>query len=406
MKPNRDFPLLNNRQENGHRLVYLDNAATTQKPTQVLQAVADYYAHYTANPHRGAYALSADATRLYEQARERVAGFINARSAEEIVFTAGTTEAINLVAQTYGADKIHPGDEILLSIMEHHSNLLPWQSLARRKGAKLVYMYTDKQGHILPGELDKLNSRTKMVAITHVSNVLGSINPVAEITAKAHGVGAVVLMDAAQSAPHMPLDVAALGVDFAAFSGHKMLAPAGIGVLYGKAELLSAMRPLMLGGGMVEKVGEQSVSFMDAPWKFEGGTPNVEGAVGLAAAMDYIDSIGFDNIAREETALAGYALERMKRNKAIEIYGDTGNTIRAGIISFNVKGIHPHDTASILDAYGIAVRAGHHCAQPLMKWMGVQSTCRLSLYIYNTFDDVDAFLDALPKVSEVLGHGA
>lgn len=403
----KDFPLLAERTVNGLSLAYLDNAATSQKPKAVLEAMERYYKNFTANPHRGAYTISAEATAAYEAARERAARFVNAKSADEIVFTAGTTEGINLVALSYGPLKVKEGDEILITVAEHHSNLLPWQRLAQRQGAKLCYLFPDQNGRLSMDEVrEKINPRTKIVALCHISNVLGMVNPVREIAALAHEVGAAVLVDAAQSAPHIRLDVQALDADFLALSGHKMLGPAGIGVLYGKKELLDTMEPLMLGGGIVEDVSQQSVRLLDAPTRFEAGTPYVEGAIGLAAAMDYLDSVGFDTIHDIQVELTGYTLEKMRALPELTIYGDSTSTDRTGIIAFNVEGAHPHDTASILDAYAVAVRAGHHCAQPLMAHLGVSSTCRMSLYLYNTKEDIDRFIEAIPKVREVLGLGA
>lgn len=401
-----DFPLLLTRKEKDKRLVYLDSAATSQKPLSVIKAIEGYYNNYTANPHRGAYTLSEDATGLYEKAREKVAHFIGCNNPQEIVFTAGTTESINMAALSFGRANIKEGDEILLTVAEHHSNLLPWQRLAKEKNAVLRYVYGDEQGQIPLREWEeKINSRTKIVALGHISNVLGGINPVEEIARMAHRHGAVVVLDGAQSVPHIKIDVKELDVDFFAFSGHKMLAPAGIGVLYARKELLDAMEPLMLGGGIVEDVQEQSVDFMDAPWKMEAGTPNVEGVVGLSAAIDYLDQVGWTNIHNIEKQLLQYALERLNGLNEVEIYGSRHPENRAGILSFNVKDVHPHDVASILNSYGVAIRAGHHCAQPLMKHLGVYSTCRASFYLYNTLEDVDIFIDALSKVREVLGYG-
>lgn len=401
-----DFPLLLTREEKGRRFVYLDSAATSQKPLSVIKAIEGYYNNYTANPHRGAYTLSEEATGLYEKAREKVAHFIGCKNLQEIVFTAGTTESINMVALSYGGANIKEGDEILLTVAEHHSNLLPWQRLAKQKNAVLRYVYGDEQGKISIKEWEeKINSHTKIVALGHISNVLGGINPVEEITRLAHKHGAVVMLDGAQSVPHIKIDVKELDVDFLAFSGHKMLAPAGIGVLYARKELLDGMEPLMLGGGIVEDVQEQSVTFMDAPWKMEAGTPNVEGVVGLAAAIDYLNQVGWTNIHNMEKQLLQYTLERLKELSEVEIYGSRHPKNRAGILSFNVKDVHPHDVASVLNSYGVAIRAGHHCAQPLMKHLGVYSTCRASFYLYNTLEDVDIFIDALSKVREVLGYG-
>jgi len=311
-----------------------------------------------------------------------------------------------MLALSVGSSKLDKDDEVLISVAEHHSNILPWQRAARLTGAKLRYMYADENGQIPPEEWEqKINSKTKIVAMAHVSNVLGSINPAGEIIARAHEAGAVVLLDAAQSVPHMKLDVKELDVDFLAFSGHKMLGPSGIGVLYGKYELLREMEPVNIGGGIVEEVTETTVRYLDPPWKFEGGTPNVEGAVGLQAAIEYLNKAGMDKISEIEAGLTEYALNRMQSLPEIEIYGDADNRKRAGIIAFNIKDVHPHDAASILDSYGVAIRAGHHCAQPLMQHLGVYSTCRISLYFYNTKEEIDTAVKALGMVREVLGYG-
>ena len=400
----QDFPLLLERDNEGRTLVYLDNAATTQKPRQVIDAVRRYYETYNANPHRGAYDISVKVTEEFEAVRSKAARFLGAASAEEIVFTSGATDAINLVAMSYGEAVVGPGDEILISVLEHHSNLLPWQRLARRTGAKLRYLLPGEDGAISLEEVEKkLTDNTRIVAVTHVSNVLGSVNPIREIAALAHGRGAVVLLDAAQSAPHLPVDVRALDVDFLAFSGHKLLAPAGIGVLYGKKELLRSMEPLRLGGGIVEEVTQDSVRFMDAPWKFEAGTQNAEGVIGLGAAIDYLEAVGMLAIQEIEGRLTSYALKKLSAIPGVELYGAAGGGDRAGILSFNVEGVHPHDTATILASHGVAVRAGHHCAQPLMAHLGVNATCRMSLYFYNTEEDIDRLAQALGTVREVLG---
>ncbi|WP_312427987.1 cysteine desulfurase [Lacrimispora sp.] len=402
-----DFPLLKNSSENGKRLVYLDNAATTQKPAQVIEAVRNYYGQYNANPHRGAYPLSEKATKVYETARERVAGFIGAGSPEEIVFTKGTTESLNLTAGAYGMDILQEGDEILISIAEHHSNLIPWQAVAKAKGAKLQYLYTDTNGKLTREEIAaKINARTRIVAVSQVSNVLGIVNPIGEIVKKAHEAGAVVVLDAAQGIPHMPVDVQALDVDFLAFSGHKLYAPMGIGVLYAKKEHLSNMRPWLLGGGMVDDVSEQTTTYTDGPAKFEGGTQNVEGAVGLHSAIDYLEDIGYEQIGRFEHELTGYALLRLQSIPHVTIYGQESGHERTGVISFNIDGAHPHDVSTILSSDGVAIRSGHHCAHPLMRHLGVNATCRVSLCFYNTKDDIDVLIESICKVREVLKLGA
>lgn len=399
-----DFPLLKNGTANGKRLVYLDNAATTQKPARVIAAIKEYYEQSNANPHRGAYALSSKATDLYETARETVANFIHAESPEEILFTKGTTESLNLVAGSYGMDFIREGDEILVSIAEHHSNLIPWQVVAREKGAQLRYLYTDKNGKLTEKEIGaKINARTKLVAITHVSNVLGIVNPIGEIVRQAHAAGAVVVLDAAQSIPHRLVDVQELDVDFLAFSGHKLYAPMGIGVLYAKKEHLGKMRPLLYGGGMVDDVTEQDAVFAEAPSRFEGGTQNVEGAVGLQTAIAYLQEIGYEQIGRIENELTRYALERLHENQNVTVYGMEDGHDRAGIISFNIAGAHPHDVSTILDADGVAIRSGHHCAHPLMRHMGVSATCRISLCFYNTKEDIDILIKSIGQVRRWLG---
>lgn len=401
---NNDFPLLKNSISNGKPLIYLDNAATTQKPACVINAVREYYEQYNANPHRGAYSLSEKATEIFESARDRVAEFLNAKSSDEIIFTKGTTESLNLVASSFGMDYIQKGDEILISIAEHHSNLIPWQIMAKAKGALLKYLYTDVDGILTEEEIEsKITARTKLIAVTQVSNVLGIVNPIKKITSLAKKVGAVVVLDVAQSVPHMPVDVQTLDVDFAAFSGHKLYAPMGIGVLYAKKEHLSAMNPALYGGGMVNDVGEQITSFAETPSKFEGGTQNVEGTFGLHKAIDYLAGIGYEKIFRMETELTQYAYKRMLEIPYVTIYGKSGDTSRTGILSFNIKDVHPHDAATILDADGVAIRAGHHCAQPLMKHLGVNSTCRVSLCFYNTKEEIDVMAESMKKVRGVLG---
>lgn len=399
----RDFPLLNQTM-NGRPIVYLDNGATTQKPESMIQAMCGYYGGCNANPHRGAYALSIEATDIYENTRERARRFINAPKAEEIIFTKNATEALNLVAYSYGRTKLGPGDEILLTIAEHHSNLVPWQEAAKATGAKLNYIYLEPDGNLSQKDIEtKITPRTKVVAVTHVSNVLGLVNPVRDIADRAHNAGAVVVVDGAQSVAHMAVDVQALGADFFAFSGHKMLSPMGIGVLYGRQELLSAMPPFLTGGDMIEYVSEQETTFAELPAKFEAGTQNVGGAAGLTAAIDYLEKLGFDRIAAIEQELLDYALPQLKALPYVELYGcDTTRNNKTGIITFNVKDVHPHDVSTILDAEGVAVRGGHHCAQPLMTYLGQNATCRASFYFYNTKDDVDRWIAALKKVREVM----
>ena len=403
----KDFPLLGQKM-NGRPLVYLDNGATTQKPESVIQSMCGYYGGCNANPHRGAYALSVEATDIYENARARVQRFIHAPSAREVIFTKNATEALNLVAYSYGLTNIGAGDEIVLTVAEHHSNLVPWQQVAKAKGAVLKYIYLEADGNLSQQDIEtKITARTKLVAVTQVSNVLGLVNPVREIAARAHAVGAVIVVDGSQSIAHMAVDVQALGADFFAFSGHKMLSPMGIGVLWGRAELLDAMPPFLTGGDMIEYVTEQHTDFAELPAKFEAGTQNVGGAAGLTAAIDYLEKIGFDRIGAIEKDLVDYALPQLRQLSYIELYGcDTTRGNKTGIITFNVKDVHPHDVATILDAEGVAVRAGHHCAQPLMQYLGVNATCRTSFYLYNTREDVDRWIAALKKVREVMHLGA
>ena len=399
----RDFPILNQTM-NGKPIVYLDNGATTQKPDSVVRAICGYYGGCNANPHRGAYELSVKATDIYESARAKVAKFINAEKPMEIIFTKNATESLNLVAYSYGLNNINVGDEIVLTILEHHSNLVPWQQIAKAKGAILKYIYLDQDGNVNDEEIDsKITEQTKIVALTQVSNVLGLVNDVKKVADKAHSVGAVVVVDGSQSVPHMKVDVKALNVDFFAFSGHKMLAPMGIGVLYGKEKLLEDMTPFLTGGDMIEYVEEQTTTFAELPSKFEAGTQNVGGAAGLSAAIDYLENIGFDEIERIERELVDYALPRLRELPYIELYGcNSKKSNKTGIVTFNVKDVHPHDVATILDAEGVAIRAGHHCAQPLHRYLGINSTCRASFYLYNSTDDVDRLIEGLKKVRTVM----
>lgn len=401
-----DFPILKTT-ANGHELVYLDSAATAQKPSAVIDAVDAYYREANANPHRGNYDLSVRATEIYENSREVIRGFIGAEKAEEIIFTKNTTESLNLLAYSYGMNFIGEGDEIVISIVEHHSNLIPWQQVARAKGATLKYLYLDKEGGIPDEEIEtKITEKTKLVAVTYVSNVLGSISPVEKIVKKAHGVGAVVVLDCAQSIPHFRLDVKKLGVDFAAFSGHKMMSPMGVGVLYGREELLDKMPPFLTGGDMIEYVYEQEFSCAPLPQKFEAGTQNVGGALGIAEAAKYIDRVGYENIQKAETEVVSYAFDQLSQVPYLTIYGGQKGVTRCGVISFNIKDAHPHDVASILDAGGVAIRAGHHCAQPLMRYLGINATCRASFYFYNTKEDVDILVENLKGVRKWLGYGS
>lgn len=399
----KEFPILQ-RKMNGQPLVYLDNGATTQKPEKVVQALCNYYGGCNANPHRGAYELSVQATGIYEKARAHAQRFIHAGKSEEIVFTKNATEALNLVAYSYGLPFVGPGDEIVITVTEHHSNLVPWQMVAKQKQASLKYIYLEPDGNLSEEDMEtKITERTKVVAVTHVSNVLGLVNDVRRVADKAHSVGAVCVVDGSQSTPHMAVDVQQLGADFFAFSGHKLLSPMGIGVLYGREALLEKMPPFLRGGDMIEYVEEQDASFAELPAKFEAGTQNVGGAAGLDAAMEYLESFTFSKIRQIEQDLLDYALPRLRELPFIELYGcDSRRDNKTGIITFNVKGVHPHDVATILDAQGVAIRAGHHCAQPLMRYLGQNATCRASFYLYNTKEDIERWIAALHEVRKVM----
>ena len=393
----KDFPILNERS-----ITYLDSGATTQKPVQVINAIDEYYKTTNANVHRGAYSLSVEATAKYEAAREKVARFINSPSAEQVIFSKNATESLNLIAYSYGMEKLKKDDEIFLSIMEHHSNLVPWQKVAKTTGAKLNYMYINDEFEISDEEIEnKITDRTKIVGITHVSNVLGTINNIKKIIKQAHKKGAIVIVDASQSIPHMKIDVQDLDCDFLVFSGHKMLAPLGIGALYGKKQLLNDMTPFLMGGDMIEYVYEQETTFAPLPNKFEAGTQNIEGVIGLAAAIDYIENIGYEKIAQIEDEVVSYAREELSKLDFLELYLTPNKQNHSSVISFNIKGVHPHDVASILDTYGVCVRSGNHCAQPLMRYLGIDSTCRASFYLYNTKEDVDKLVEALKKAYEM-----
>ena len=401
----RDFPILQTKM-NGRPIVYLDNGATTQKPETVIRAVADYCTYCNANPHRGAYELSVKATDIYERARVRTQQFIGAARPEEVVFTKNATEALNLVAYSYGLANVREGDEIVITISEHHSNIVPWQFVAKSRGAVLKYIYLGEDGNLSEADIaQQITERTKIVAVTQVSNVLGLVNDVRAVADRAHAVGAVVVVDGSQSVPHIKVDVQAMDADFFAFSGHKMLSPMGIGVLYGKYNILDALPPFLFGGDMIDYVGEQETTFAELPAKFEAGTQNVSGASGLIAAIDYLDKIGFDRIEAIERDLLSYALPQLRELPFVELYGcDSTRGNKTGIITFNVKDVHPHDVSTILDSYGVAIRAGHHCAQPLMRYLGQNATCRASFYLYNTHEDIDQFIAALKKVRGVLGY--
>ena len=388
-------------------LIYFDNAATTQKPNVVLERMIRYYESENANPLRGVYDLSVKATDAYENARARTADFIGAESASEIIFTRNASESLNLIAKSYGETFLKEGDEIVLTVMEHHSNLLPWQEVGKKTGVKLVFLEPDKTGFISDEEIKaKITEKTKLVSLAHISNVLGRKNPVEKVIKAAHDVGAVAVIDGAQAVPHTKVNVRELDADFYVFSGHKMLAPMGIGVVYGKKKLLNKMPPFLTGGEMIEYVELDSATYAEVPHKFEAGTVNVGGAVGLHAAMDYLENIGFDYIEETELRLTKRLFEGMKALPYINIAGSEGAKEHNGIITFTIDDVHPHDSASILNNAKICVRAGHHCAQPLMKFLGFNSTLRASLYFYNTEEEVDRFLDSLTKVRGWLGYGA
>lgn len=398
----KDFPILQNRE-----YIYFDTAATSQRPVQVMDAITEFYKKDNANPLRGLYEWSIAATEDYENARAKVASFINAKRASEIVFTRNTTESLNLIAYSWGRTNIRKDDEIVVAVSEHHSNILPWQMIARETGAKLVWLECDQAGVYSDEELSaKIGEKTKVVAIAQVSNVLGQPKPVKKIAEMAHKVGAVIVVDGAQSAPHMKVDVQDMDADFFVFSGHKMLGPMGIGVLYAKQELLEAMPPFLTGGEMIEYVTREDATYAEVPHKFEAGTVNAAGAVGLAAAIDYLQQVGFDYIEAREKELTAALLEEMKAIPEVEVYGSEDPAAHCGIVTFNIRDCHPHDVSSILDADHICIRAGHHCAQPLMQYMGVNATCRASLYFYNTLEEVHRFAESLKKVREELGYGS
>ena len=393
----KDFPLLEN-----ENITYLDSGATTQKPIQVIKAVEEFYQKYNANPHRGAYSLSIEATEQYENTRTKIAKFINARHREEIIFSKNATESLNLIAYSYGMDNLKKDDEVVISIMEHHSNLVPWQKVTKKTGSKLNYMYINDEFELTDEEIEnKITDKTKIVGITHVSNVLGTINNVKKIIKYAHKKGAIVIVDASQSIPHMKIDVQDLDADFLVFSGHKMCAPLGIGVLYGKKEILNKMSPFLMGGDMIEYVYEQDTTFAPLPNKFEAGTQNVEGVIGLGSAIDYIENLGYDKIQKIEKEILSYAREELSKLDFLDLYITPNENNHSSVISFNIKGIHPHDVASILDSEGVCVRSGNHCAQPLMRFLGIDSTCRASFYIYNTKEDVDKLVSALNKAYDM-----
>ncbi|MGN1271323.1 MAG: cysteine desulfurase [Clostridia bacterium] len=388
-----EFPILQER-----KISYLDSGATTQKPQCVINAIDNYYKECNANPHRGAYSLSIEATEKYETTREKIAKFINAKNREEIIFSKNATESLNLIAYSYGLDNLKNDDEVVLSIMEHHSNLVPWQYVTKKTNSNLKYMYINKEYELSKEEIEsKITDKTRIVGITHVSNVLGTINNIKEIIKYAHKKGAIVIVDASQSIPHMKIDVQDLDADFLVFSGHKMFAPLGIGVLYGKKELLNKMTPFLMGGDMIEYVYKQNTTFAPLPNKFEAGTQNVEGVIGLGAAIDYIERIGYKEIQKVEEAITKHAVSELSKLDFLELYITPNLKKHSSVISFNIKGVHPHDVASILDSNGVCIRSGNHCAQPLLRYLGMDSTCRASFSIYNTKEDVDNLIEALKK---------
>ncbi len=394
------FPILN-QEVNGHPLVYLDSAATSQKPVQVIETLEKYYREYNSNVHRGVHTLGTRATDAYEGAREKVRKFISASSIEEIIFTRGTTTALNTVAHSYAMENVKEGDEIVITPMEHHSNIIPWQQVAKKTGATLKYLPLQADGTISIADVENtITPATKVVSIAYVSNVLGVINPIKEIATIAHKNGAILVVDAAQGAPHVKIDVQDLDCDFLGFSAHKMCGPTGIGVLYGKKHLLENMEPIEFGGEMIDFVGLYESTWKELPWKFEAGTPIIAGAIGLGAAIDFLEEIGLDNITEHEHKLAAYALEKMSSINGLTIYGPQNANNRAGVITFNIEDVHPHDVATVLDAEGIAVRAGHHCAQPLMKWLNVSATARASFYLYNSEEDIDKLVEGIGKTKE------
>jgi len=402
----QDFPILE-RTVHGRPLVYLDNAATTQKPRAVIDALVRYYENYNANIHRGLHTLSEEATARYEEVRLKVAGFIGAPAPESIVFTRNTTESINLVAHAWGRKYLRAGDEIVLTVMEHHSNLIPWQLLARATGAKLRFVDIDDDGRLLWDDFERLvGPRTRVVAVTHMSNVLGTINPVKEITELAHSRGALVVVDAAQSVPHLPVDVQVLDCDFMAFSAHKMLGPTGVGVLYARQGLLEEMDPFLGGGEMISRVLLEESTWNEVPWKYEAGTPNVADVIAFGAAIQYLQGLGMDAVRAHEKEITAYALEALAALPEVVAYGPRDPEARGGVVAFNLGDLHPHDVGTVLDRYGVAVRAGHHCAQPLMRRLGCVATARASFYVYNRLDEVDALVEGVREANRFFGHVA
>lgn len=400
-----DFPLLK-QERSGYPLVYLDSGATAQKAQVVIDAVNDYLTTTYANPHRGAYLISQRATDRYEAVREKVRGFIGAEKLSEVIFVKSSTEALNLIARSFGETHLNKGDEIVISIAEHHANLIPWQRAAMKTGAVLKYLYIDEEGALPDSELEKIGPRTKIVAVTHVSNVTGHVNDLKKITSLAHSQGAVVVADGSQAVPHMRVDVQELGVDFYTFTGHKIMSLTGAGILYGREHILNEMEPFLLGGDMIEYVEEQSTTYNTLPWKFEAGTPLSEAVISLGAAIDYIENVGYDTIQAIDRDLTGYLLEELKKLDYIRVIGGTNAEGRSCIVTFQMEGVHSHDITQILDSKGICVRAGHHCAQPLARFEGAASTTRVSFWLYNTREDVDKLLKELKRVRRLMGIGA
>jgi cysteine desulfurase / selenocysteine lyase len=397
----KDFPILS-RQVHGRPLVYFDNAATTQKPQQVIDALVEYYSTYNAAIHRGIHTLAEEATWKYEEVRQRTADFIGASGPETIVFTRNATEAINLVSNAWGRKFLRPGDEIVLSVMEHHSNLVPWQQIAHEKGAVLRFIDIDDEGQLVWDDVERLiGERTRLVAISHMSNVLGTINPIRRIVDLAHERGALVLVDGAQSVPHLPVDVGELHSDFLAFSAHKMLGPTGVGVLYARHELLEAMDPFLGGGSMIRRVQQEDFSPTDAPWKFEAGVPNIADVCAFGAALDYLQALGMENVRAHEIEITTAAIRKLSQLPEVTIYGPESAQARGGVVAFNVGDVHPHDLGTVLDGYGVAIRAGHHCAQPLMKRLGVNATARASFYIYNTIEELDTLVEGIQSATRL-----
>ncbi len=399
----KDFPIFNRKVGSGKDLVYLDNAATTQKPQVVVDALVDYYQNHNANIHRGVHTLSEEATERYEAVRGKVQKFIGARLPSEIIFTSGTTEAINLVSYTWGRQNINAGDEILLTEMEHHANLIPWQILAKEKQAVLRFIPVTEHGLLDFRNLTALlNEKTKLVAMVHASNFLGTLNDLSPIVKRAKKLGVPVLLDAAQSAPHLPLNVQKLGVDFLAFSAHKMLGPTGVGVLYIKDNIAQGMAPFLTGGGMIKKVSYDKTEFQTPPHRFEAGTPNIAGVIGLGAALDYLEKVGFENLLAHERELVRYLLEKLGEIGGVTVYGSRELELKVGVVSFSVVGIHSHDLATLADEQGVAIRSGHHCAQPLHQKMGINESARASFYLYNSSEDVDRLIEAIKKARKLL----